>query len=87
MPVDRAKLQEAILREQMAAIKKELGETEDDGKSQEVAELTKAIDAARLPPEEESVIQLLVVMPDEEATQLAESGPRLEITKPCSGGE
>ncbi|WP_024540093.1 endopeptidase La [Comamonas badia] len=42
---------EAILREQMAAIKKELGETEDDGKSQEVAELAKAIDEAKLPPE------------------------------------
>ena len=46
---------EAILREQMAAIKKELGETEDDGKSQEVAELTKAIDAARLPPEADEI--------------------------------
>ena len=46
---------EAILREQMAAIKKELGETEDDGKSQEVAELTKAIDEAKLPPEADEI--------------------------------
>jgi ATP-dependent Lon protease len=43
---------EAILREQMAAIKRELGEGEDDdGKTQEVADLTKAIDEAKLPPE------------------------------------
>ncbi len=42
---------EAILREQMAAIKRELGETDDDGKTQEVADLTKAIDEAKLPPE------------------------------------
>ncbi|WP_255437825.1 endopeptidase La [Comamonas flocculans] len=46
---------EAILREQMAAIRKELGETDDDGKSQEVAELTKALDEAKLPPEADEI--------------------------------
>ncbi len=40
---------EAILREQMASIQRELGE--GDGKSAEVAELTKQLDAAKLPDE------------------------------------
>jgi len=42
---------EAILREQMAAIQRQLGE--GDGKSQEVAELTDAIAKANMPPEVE----------------------------------
>ncbi|QXL85001.1 endopeptidase La [Comamonas sp. NLF-1-9] len=46
---------EAILREQMAAIRKELGESDDDGKTQEVAELTRALDEARLPPEADEI--------------------------------
>src|SRR5690606_38037068 len=44
---------EAILREQMAAIQRELGE--GDGKSQEVAELKKAIDEAKMPEEVEEI--------------------------------
>ena len=43
---------EAILREQMAAIQRQLGE--GDGKSQEVAELNEAITKAHMPPEAES---------------------------------
>jgi ATP-dependent Lon protease len=43
---------EAILREQMATIQRQLGE--GDGKSQEVAELTAAIAEAKMPPEAES---------------------------------
>ncbi len=43
---------EAILREQMATIQRQLGE--GDGKSQEVAELTEAIVKATMPPEAES---------------------------------
>jgi ATP-dependent Lon protease len=43
---------EAILREQMAAIQRQLGE--GDGKSQEVAELNEAIARAHMPPEAES---------------------------------
>src|SRR5215475_9544439 len=43
---------EAILREQMATIQRQLGE--GDGKAQEVAELTAAIAKARMPPEAES---------------------------------
>jgi ATP-dependent Lon protease len=43
---------EAILREQMATIQRQLGE--GDGKAQEVAELTEAIAKARMPPEAES---------------------------------
>ena len=42
---------EAVLREQMAAIQRELGEGDDDGKKHEVAELTQAIDDAHLPDE------------------------------------
>ncbi|SNB68242.1 ATP-dependent Lon protease [Arboricoccus pini] len=38
---------EVLLREQMAAIQKQLGE--DDGKAAEIAELTKAIEAAQMP--------------------------------------
>ncbi len=43
---------EAILREQMATIQRQLGE--GDGKTQEVAELTEAIAKAQMPPEAES---------------------------------
>ncbi|MGE5157230.1 MAG: endopeptidase La, partial [Gemmatimonas sp.] len=43
---------EAILREQMATIQRQLGE--GDGKAQEVAELTEAIAKAEMPPEAES---------------------------------
>ena len=43
---------EAILREQMATIQRQLGE--GDGKSQEVAELNEAITKAQMPPEAES---------------------------------
>ncbi|WGR95739.1 endopeptidase La [Bradyrhizobium sp. ISRA443] len=46
---------EAILREQMATIQRQLGE--GDGKAAEVAELTKAIAAAEMPPEAESQAQ------------------------------
>jgi len=46
---------EAILREQMATIQRQLGE--GDGKAAEVAELTKAIAAAKMPPEAESQAQ------------------------------
>jgi len=42
---------EAILREQMAAIQRQLGE--DDGKSAEIAELTEKIAKAGMPPEVE----------------------------------
>ena len=43
---------EAILREQMATIQRQLGE--GDGKGQEVAELNEAIAKAKMPPEAES---------------------------------
>jgi len=43
---------EAILREQMATIQRQLGE--GDGKAQEVAELTEAIAKANMPPEADS---------------------------------
>ena len=43
---------EAILREQMATIQRQLGE--GDGKAQEVAELTEAIAKAKMPPEADS---------------------------------
>ncbi len=43
---------EAILREQMATIQRQLGE--GDGKAQEVAELTAAIAKAQMPPEAEN---------------------------------
>ncbi len=43
---------EAVLREQMAAIQRQLGE--GDGKSQEVADLTEAITKAKMPPEVEA---------------------------------
>ncbi len=43
---------EAVLREQMATIQRQLGE--NDGKSQEVADLTEAIAKAHMPPEVES---------------------------------
>ena len=44
---------QAILREQMATIQRELGE--DEGRKQEVAELTKAIDEAAMPEDVEKV--------------------------------
>ncbi|WP_294531852.1 endopeptidase La [uncultured Rhodoblastus sp.] len=44
---------QAILREQMAAIQRELGE--GDGKAPEIAELSEAIDKARMPAEVEEV--------------------------------
>ncbi len=44
---------EAILREQMASIQRELGE--GDGKGQEVADLSKAIDEAKMPGEVEEM--------------------------------
>jgi ATP-dependent Lon protease len=43
---------EAILREQMAAIQRQLGE--GDGRSGEIAELTEAITKAKMPPEVET---------------------------------
>ena len=43
---------QAVLREQLAAIQKELGE--DDGEASEIAELQAAIDAAGMPEEVES---------------------------------
>jgi ATP-dependent Lon protease len=43
---------EAILREQMATIQRQLGE--GDGKAQEVTELNAAIANAKMPPEAES---------------------------------
>lgn len=43
---------EAILREQMATIQRQLGE--GDGKAQEIAELNEAIAKAQMPPEAES---------------------------------
>ncbi|MCC8941163.1 endopeptidase La [Bradyrhizobium sp. Arg68] len=46
---------EAILREQMATIQRQLGE--GDGKAAEVAELTKAIVEAKMPPEAEGQAQ------------------------------
>ncbi|MCS3451888.1 MULTISPECIES: endopeptidase La [Bradyrhizobium] len=46
---------EAILREQMATIQRQLGE--GDGKAAEVTELTKAIADAKMPPEAESQAQ------------------------------
>ncbi|MGL3210151.1 endopeptidase La [Bradyrhizobium sp. BR 1433] len=46
---------EAILREQMATIQRQLGE--GDGKAAEVTELTKAIVEAKMPPEAESQAQ------------------------------
>ncbi|MHC2332449.1 endopeptidase La [Bradyrhizobium sp. USDA 4454] len=46
---------EAILREQMATIQRQLGE--GDGKAAEVAELTKAIADAKMPPEAEGQAQ------------------------------
>ena len=44
---------EFLLREQMKTIQKELGEG-DDAKSQEIAELSKKIDEAKMPPEVEA---------------------------------
>ena len=44
---------EAVLREQMAAIQRQLGEG-DAGRTQEVADLSAAIDKARMPPDAEA---------------------------------
>ncbi len=44
---------EVLLREQMAAIQRQLGEGEGEGKAAEVAELSKAIAEAGMPPEVE----------------------------------
>lgn len=44
---------EVLLREQMAAIQRQLGES-DEGKAAEIAELTKAITAAKMPKDVES---------------------------------
>jgi ATP-dependent Lon protease len=46
---------EAILREQMATIQRQLGE--GDGKAQEVAELTEAIAKAKMPPEADGQVR------------------------------
>ncbi len=45
---------EAVLREQMAAIQRQLGEGESQGKAAEVAELTAKIDAAGMPADTEA---------------------------------
>ena len=42
---------EVLLREQMAAIQRQLGEGADQGKTEEIAELANAIDKARMPKE------------------------------------
>ena len=47
-----ARNREVLLREQMAAIQRQLGET-DEGKTAEIAELEKAISAAKMPKEVE----------------------------------
>jgi len=47
-----ARQREVVLREQMAAIQRELGE--DDSGKQAIADLEKAIEAARMPPEAET---------------------------------
>src|SRR4029078_9212488 len=47
-----ARQREMLLREQMAAIQKQLGE--DDGKSAELKELTEAIEKAAMPDEVEA---------------------------------
>ncbi len=46
-----ARQREVLLREQMAAIQRQLGEGDDQGKAAEVAELTAAIVKARMPRE------------------------------------
>ncbi|WP_428350945.1 endopeptidase La [Lichenifustis flavocetrariae] len=46
---------EAVLREQMAAIQRQLGEGENQGKAAEVAELAAKIDAAGMPADTEAV--------------------------------
>ncbi|CAH1688225.1 Lon protease [Hyphomicrobiales bacterium] len=60
---------EVLLREQMAAIQRELGE--GDGKAQEVAELTEAITKAKMPPDVDQAarkeLRRLERMPDASA--------------------
>lgn len=46
---------EALLREQLATIQKELGE--DDGKAREIAELSEAIEKAQMPEEVEQAVR------------------------------
>ncbi len=46
-----ARQREVLLREQMAAIQRQLGEGDDQGKAAEIAELTAAIAKARMPKE------------------------------------
>jgi ATP-dependent Lon protease len=63
---------EAILREQMATIQRQLGE--GDGKAQEVAELTEAIVKAKMPPEAESHARKELRRYERMPEQAAESG-------------
>ncbi len=63
---------EAVLREQMAAIQRELGE--GDGKSQEVAELTQAIAEAEMPEEVENQARKELRRYERMPEQAAESG-------------
>lgn len=46
---------EVVLREQMAAIQRQLGEGEDQGRSEEASELSARMEAAAMPPEVEAV--------------------------------
>ncbi|HEX4765763.1 MAG TPA: endopeptidase La [Lichenihabitans sp.] len=48
---------EAVLREQMAAIQRQLGEGEGQGKSVEIAELSTKIDAAGMPADTEASVR------------------------------
>ncbi|MDE2377715.1 endopeptidase La [Bradyrhizobium sp.] len=63
---------EAILREQMATIQRQLGE--GDGKAAEVAELTEAIAKAKMPPEAESHAKKELRRYERMPEQAAESG-------------
>jgi ATP-dependent Lon protease len=63
---------EAILREQMAAIQRQLGE--GDGKAQEVAELNAAIAKAKMPPEAERQARKELVRYERMPEAAAESG-------------
>lgn len=63
---------EAILREQMATIQRQLGE--GDGKAAEVAELTEAIAKAKMPPEAEAHAKKELRRYERMPEQAAESG-------------
>lgn len=63
---------EAILREQMATIQRQLGE--GDGKAAEVAELTEAIAKAKMPPEADSHARKELRRYERMPEQAAESG-------------